>query len=168
MSYISGQSKSSCPKKSLFPSVHLPVTFALPNICDVIFFFGGGSFPLVYVNMYVKYALISVLVIWDGVCINDEPRVYSHNIDIGDSNAVETCQDYCFDEGFTFMGVEGKTWCRCGHTPPPLANRLAAGECDWECPGNSKETCGGAHKMNVYQIEKGDFSQILFKASDIR
>ena len=105
----------------------------------------------------VKYAIISVLVIWDGDCVNDQPRVYSHTKDIGDSNDVEACEEYCFDEGYNYMGVEGKTWCRCGHSPPPLANRLAEGDCDWECPGNSKETCGGAYKMNVYQIEKGDF-----------
>ena len=107
--------------------------------------------------MCVKYTIISFLVTWDGACVRNNPRVYSHGTDIGGSNGVEACKDYCSNEGFNYMGVEAKTWCMCGHDPPPPASRLQQSDCDIECPGNNKETCGGAFKMNVYQIEKGDF-----------
>ena len=99
--------------------------------------------------------------------MNDQPRLYSHATNIGDSNDVEACEEYCYEEGYTYMGLEGKTWCRCGHDPPPLSSRLPEGDCDKACPGNSLETCGGGFKMNVYQIEQGYFAQICFIASDI-
>lgn len=72
-----------------------------------------------------------------------------------DGGSVEYCMSQC--QGFTYFGVEYSNECYCGNTIG-AGSALVAGAtvdatgCNMVCGGNSSEYCGGANRLNMYQV----------------
>ncbi|XP_061173301.1 zonadhesin-like [Saccostrea echinata] len=64
---------------------------------------------------------------------------------------ISSCKELCRKRGKKYAGVQHRNECFCGNTMrryPKKADR----ECSYPCSGNSKEKCGAAWRMNVYQL----------------
>ena len=89
-----------------------------------------------------------------GDCYND----YGHVLIRGkadrlwDDNSIEACIAHC--EGYKFAGLGDGSACHCGNTAPPSSNLVPPGECNYKCPGNQSQNCGGAWRMNIYHLGK--------------
>ncbi|XP_006813094.1 uncharacterized protein LOC102803089 [Saccoglossus kowalevskii] len=62
----------------------------------------------------------------------------------------EFCADYCYGIGQIFAANEEGDRCFCGINYMKHGPR-SDDECDTGCPGNSSQTCGGVHRMSVYE-----------------
>ncbi|TVY25082.1 WSC domain-containing protein [Lachnellula hyalina] len=79
---------------------------------------------------------------------------------------VEYCVDYCVSRGFSVAGLEFSSQCFCDNSIPadrapipslePMCS--AVGNCAMPCSGDSKEVCGGASLISLYQKCKGNGS----------
>lgn len=63
---------------------------------------------------------------------------------------VESCTNLCQQQGFQYAGVEYGRECYCGNQILAPGAPASSG-CNMACTGNSKELCGGASRMNLYQ-----------------
>ena len=64
---------------------------------------------------------------------------------------IESCQNYCYSEGYLFAGLEDGELCYCDnsiHGQPVTAN---ASDCNLPCKGNPAEICGAENRLSVYQ-----------------
>ncbi|KAK4188599.1 WSC domain-containing protein [Podospora australis] len=70
---------------------------------------------------------------------------------------VEACAEIC--EGYTYFGLESTSECMCGNE---LGGEAAPEEeCSELCPGNPEQWCGGADRLNVYQVKSSMTSESI-------
>ncbi|KAG4032100.1 hypothetical protein MFRU_007g00140 [Monilinia fructicola] len=74
---------------------------------------------------------------------------YTPNITANDNNM---CQEACYGLAqYTFAGTEYTSQCYCGNTPPPLAAQdLTDTLCNFACPGDLNDACGGTGYISVF------------------
>ncbi|RDW73720.1 hypothetical protein BP5796_07162 [Coleophoma crateriformis] len=67
-------------------------------------------------------------------------------------NTIESCLTACKASGFKYFGVEYGSECWCGNRIK-RTSILAADQssCNYPCPGNPSELCGGGWRLNVYK-----------------
>ena len=99
---------------------------------------------------------------WNGNCVRDSPdRLLPINAvpewnNLGGpfpSNTPARCIEACQDQGFLFAGVQYGNECWCGNDAPPEDKIVNMMECNYPCPGDSSQKCGGFWRMNVYRID---------------
>merc|ERR1712072_993454 len=88
---------------------------------------------------------------------SSKPDILAHEATSGTkgspSNSKENCVVMCRMDGYggdDLVGVEYGTQCFCGHgfavkQPHPSQ------KCNRKCPGNSSDTCGGSHAIEVFK-----------------
>ncbi|KAI9662067.1 MAG: hypothetical protein M1829_006206 [Trizodia sp. TS-e1964] len=66
---------------------------------------------------------------------------------------VEKCVDFCTGKGFSIAGLEYSVECYCDNSVPDDRKPTPGlpGACEMPCGGNSKEFCGGAQLLSLYQ-----------------
>lgn len=90
---------------------------------------------------------------WNYVgCYTDSPAARGLNMGgYNDDQMTDAkCIEYCDQAGYGRAGVEYWRECYCGYevdAPSTLANDS---NCNFPCPGNSDEPCGGSGYMNVF------------------
>jgi len=83
---------------------------------------------------------------------------------------VEACAALCFAKGYNWMGVEDGNQCFCNGAGVINGATLSPGgdaDCGMTCAGNPQENCGGAAKLNVYQL-KGSSAKFVRAAGSKR
>jgi hypothetical protein len=89
-----------------------------------------------------------------GTDIAGQPRTLSGASTTDNTGmTVESCVDFCVAAGYTIAGMEFSTQCFCGNSIP-AANAPTPGlmgNCMMPCSGDSKEMCGGASLLSLYQ-----------------
>ncbi|KZT55639.1 WSC-domain-containing protein, partial [Calocera cornea HHB12733] len=63
---------------------------------------------------------------------------------------VEYCENWCQTRGFSLAGVRNGNQCACDNAIRNGNGVAAASACSLPCAGDSSETCGGGHYLNVY------------------
>jgi len=70
---------------------------------------------------------------------------------LSDVTSVEACITACSNSGYRYAGLEYFSQCFCGsqiiNNGPTVINAL---NCNYQCSGNSNETCGGSNAIQVY------------------
>jgi hypothetical protein len=66
------------------------------------------------------------------------------------TNSEESCGNFCSGLGFKYSGAEYANQCFCGNTLPPELVRSEG--CQYACPGNPTESCGGDYAIQVYEL----------------
>ncbi|CAN0347628.1 unnamed protein product [Ectocarpus sp. 6 AP-2014] len=64
------------------------------------------------------------------------------------SMAKEMCEAEC--TGNTYFGMQYGRECFCGGGSTDLLQHGESTSCDYECPGDSDQVCGGFYAMSVY------------------
>lgn len=74
---------------------------------------------------------------------------YNPNTTANDNNM---CQEACYGLAqYSFAGTEYTSQCYCGNTPPPLAAQdLTDTLCNFACPGDLNDACGGTGYISVF------------------
>ncbi|CAD6446517.1 86c7ab1a-b181-4c17-907e-67653ddef4d4 [Sclerotinia trifoliorum] len=74
---------------------------------------------------------------------------YTPNTTANDNNM---CQEACYGLAqYSFAGTEYTSQCWCGNTPPPLAAQdVTDALCNFACPGDSNDACGGTGYISVF------------------
>lgn len=67
----------------------------------------------------------------------------------GSGQSSTDCANHCFSAGFSIAGTENGAQCFCGNTMTSTT-KMADGDCDLACVGNSSEMCGGRSRLSVY------------------
>ncbi|XP_062568021.1 uncharacterized protein LOC134230272 isoform X2 [Saccostrea cucullata] len=82
-------------------------------------------------------------------CFQDQPnRTLSGINRMGDYKlTVERCRDFCTD--YQFYGVEFGGQCFCGNFFTSFI-KTPENECNMKCKGDTRQTCGGANRINIY------------------
>ena len=62
------------------------------------------------------------------------------------------CQNYCNGEGYSYFGLQYRKHCFCGHALPAIEFLTDDSDCNMPCDGDPNVMCGGAWRMNVYEI----------------
>ena len=52
-------------------------------------------------------------------------------------------------------------WCLCGNSRPSQSYKVAEADCNMTCPIDEQESCGGQWRMNVYELNLPQESQII-------
>lgn len=65
------------------------------------------------------------------------------------TNSVEACALYCYQNGFNLAGAEYATECYCAAV---LSSIITSSACTMSCPGNSSEACGGSDALTVVDV----------------
>ncbi|GFZ50872.1 Endo-1,3-alpha-glucanase agn1 [Saitozyma sp. JCM 24511] len=92
---------------------------------------------------------------WTSVgCVQDgSSRVLTGPSSTSSSMTVESCQSYCYSNGYALAGVEYGDECHCGNAlSNGLGGSLSSSSCNMACAGSSSETCGGFYTMNLYRM----------------
>ncbi|XPS68135.1 hypothetical protein M3J09_000426 [Ascochyta lentis] len=89
-------------------------------------------------------------------CLTDsvEARALSLFQTSEDDMTVFACTSSCKALGYTLAGLEYSRQCFCGDSIDNNATMTDEG-CDMTCVGNSSEFCGGADRLNLYELEAG-------------
>ena len=67
------------------------------------------------------------------------------------SNTRELCTSACVASGYTIAGVQNTTACLCGNAlNTQSAVQVVDSSCRYNCPGNSKEICGGNSRLSLF------------------
>ncbi|OCF40235.1 hypothetical protein I317_05928, partial [Kwoniella heveanensis CBS 569] len=73
------------------------------------------------------------------------------------TNTGEVCARQCNILGYTIAGTEYSEQCYCGNafTNGATGNIIdtltdGTGQCNYPCPGNSAQMCGGANRLSIY------------------
>ncbi|KAK6593884.1 WSC domain-containing protein-like protein 3 [Botrytis cinerea] len=68
------------------------------------------------------------------------------------ANSNNMCQEACYGLAqYSFAGTEYTSQCWCGNTPPPLASQdLTNALCNFACPGDPTDGCGGTGYISVF------------------
>lgn len=102
---------------------------------------------------------------WFGKCVKNigNDKSLPKLIWTKSSNKAETCIQACRDKGYAFAGVQAIRKCVCGTDPPPASNILNITDCNYFCPEDTEQRCGGKEKANVYltNSEKKILLQII-------
>eukprot|EP00092_Neocalanus_flemingeri_P076238 GFUD01094536.1.p1 GENE.GFUD01094536.1~~GFUD01094536.1.p1 ORF type:complete len:168 (-),score=11.70 GFUD01094536.1:136-603(-) len=103
--------------------------------------------------------------VFDGQCVKDNipNRVLDAGyVNLTGVNTPELCIAKCkvmptklpnTAPGYKLAGVEFGYQCFCGNAVTPLS-LVSKTECDYPCPGNAREMCGGRNRMNVFATGK--------------
>ncbi|EJT99498.1 WSC-domain-containing protein, partial [Dacryopinax primogenitus] len=93
------------------------------------------------------YNSLSRRATWTNIgCVTDSrARALTGTSQTTSSNTVESCQQFCSTGGYVYAGVEYGNECYCGNS---LSN--GPSDCNVVCAGNSRETCGGSFRLNLY------------------
>ncbi|KAL8790506.1 MAG: hypothetical protein Q9195_006337 [Heterodermia aff. obscurata] len=85
-------------------------------------------------------------------CYTDDPnnRALKGASTSNEVLTVELCAAIC--KGSTYFGVEYFRECYCGSTLSSSSVSAPASECNASCAGDSKEICGGASRLDLYQF----------------
>ncbi|KIJ92655.1 hypothetical protein K443DRAFT_423387 [Laccaria amethystina LaAM-08-1] len=65
-------------------------------------------------------------------------------------NSQESCGNFCSGLGFKYSGVENADQCFCGNVLPPELVKSVG--CQYMCPGNPTQSCGGNNAIQVYEL----------------
>merc|ERR1712080_425264 len=98
---------------------------------------------------------------WDGQCVEDlgkqhlnfkQAHKHTQGLDgfLTTANSVTKCIQSCLEEGYSFAAMEDGYQCFCGNDPPPTGLILPQSRCNYRCPGDESQFCGGFRTMNVY------------------
>ncbi|KAL8855001.1 MAG: hypothetical protein Q9221_000197 [Calogaya cf. arnoldii] len=79
------------------------------------------------------------------------PQVYADN-----QNTNDRCQTVCNNGKYVFSGTEYHIECYCGNTPPANVYKSDEIFCNYDCSGDSSQTCGGL------QVDAGGFISIYY------
>ncbi|CAN0199427.1 unnamed protein product [Ectocarpus sp. 12 AP-2014] len=60
----------------------------------------------------------------------------------------EMCEEEC--TGNTYFGMQYGRECFCGGSSTDLLEHGESSACNYECPGDSDQVCGGFYAMSVY------------------
>ncbi|PAA92801.1 hypothetical protein BOX15_Mlig021499g1, partial [Macrostomum lignano] len=82
------------------------------------------------------------------VHLNNEDENLKYRISTSESMTIESCQKDCSRYTYRYFGVANKTECYCGDS---LRKEQTSNECNYRCPGNLKQICGGSEYMVVYE-----------------
>ena len=87
-----------------------------------------------------------------GECISNylENRVLTGHYFASQKMTIEMCISGCQEKGFPFSGLQERKKCFCGEAPAEGFQWAWLDECDDDCAGDSKQTCGGSNAMSLY------------------
>ena len=110
---------------------------------------------LVNISFYLPHMYITFPDSWTGQCVKDSssrvlPEVNSWHFP---NMTRSKCIEACLHSGFSFAGVQTGHECWCGNVAPPADIIVPLSECNFGCPGDSTEKCGGAWRMNVFETQ---------------
>ena len=97
---------------------------------------------------------------WLGQCVTNNGG-FSIALDLVEPNKPEVCIQACRDRGYSLAGVQNIKECYCGSSSPPVSAILGDSECNYPCPGDGTQRCGGHRKANVFET-KSKFSFYLW------
>lgn len=60
-------------------------------------------------------------------------------------NDPQVCANKCGYQGYHYSAVEYTTQCFCGNVLSPDSTKLSESSCNYTCPGDSSEICGGTY-----------------------
>ena len=96
----------------------------------------------------------------NGQCVEDNrSRLYTGFVELKSNNTPRNCINKCLKmhkgstiatPGYAFAGVQNGYQCFCGQSHISKEVFRPAEECNFKCPGDSKHSCGGSWRMNVY------------------
>ncbi|CAM9751286.1 unnamed protein product, partial [Ectocarpus sp. 6 AP-2014] len=83
-------------------------------------------------------------------CYQDESDARIMELALTDSSSMtmEMCEAEC--TGNTFFGMQYGRECFCGGSSTDLLEHGESSACNYECPGDSDQVCGGFYAMSVY------------------
>ncbi|CBJ30862.1 conserved unknown protein [Ectocarpus siliculosus] len=83
-------------------------------------------------------------------CYQDESDARIMELALTDSSSMtkERCEAEC--TGNTYFGMQYGRECFCGGSSTDLLQHGESTSCDYECPGDSDQVCGGFYAMSVY------------------
>ncbi|CAN0113075.1 unnamed protein product [Ectocarpus sp. 12 AP-2014] len=83
-------------------------------------------------------------------CYQDESDARIMELALTDSSSMtkEMCEAEC--TGNTYFGMQYGRECFCGGSSTDLLQHGESTACDYECPGDSDQSCGGLYAMSVY------------------
>ncbi|CBN78573.1 conserved unknown protein [Ectocarpus siliculosus] len=105
-----------------------------------------GGFDAANVYLFTGETSTSSLV----GCYQDESdaRIMEFALTDTSSMTMEMCEAEC--SGNTYFGMQYGTECFCGGESTDLLQHGESTACDYECPGDSEQVCGGFYAMSVY------------------
>lgn len=90
---------------------------------------------------------------WDALgCYTDSvsPRALSGTaMQINAKLTPQACISHCSSLHFAYAGLEYGKECHCGNSLKQ-SKKSAAGQCNMKCTGDSKSTCGGSSRLQLY------------------
>lgn len=75
-------------------------------------------------------------------------RAFYGKVVYDDTLTIESCASAC--AGFNYFGVEYRRECWCANQLTPGTNTAPAAECNYKCPGDATQSCGGDWRLNVF------------------
>ncbi|CAN0464178.1 unnamed protein product, partial [Ectocarpus sp. 12 AP-2014] len=83
-------------------------------------------------------------------CYQDESDARIMELALTDSSSMtmEMCEEEC--TGNTYFGMQYGRECFCGGSSTDLSEHGESSACNYECPGNSDQVCGGFYAMSVH------------------
>uniref|UniRef100_A0A1I8JGI9 WSC domain-containing protein n=1 Tax=Macrostomum lignano TaxID=282301 RepID=A0A1I8JGI9_9PLAT len=75
-------------------------------------------------------------------------RNLKYHISTSESMTIESCQKDCSRYTFRYFGV-ARTECCCGDSK--VNRKISLNRCNYRCPGNLMQICGGINWMVVYE-----------------
>ncbi|CAM9641661.1 unnamed protein product [Ectocarpus sp. 4 AP-2014] len=83
-------------------------------------------------------------------CYQDESDARIMELALTDSSSMTTemCETEC--TGNTYFGMQYGRECFCGGSSTDLLEHGESSACNYECPGDSDQVCGGFYAMSVY------------------
>ena len=67
-------------------------------------------------------------------------------------NSPRACANHCRREGYRFSGVEYRTQCFCGHGISNKSIKYPSSKCNYKCPRDKNQKCGGVWAINVSEL----------------
>ncbi|RSL47522.1 hypothetical protein CEP54_013369 [Fusarium duplospermum] len=82
-------------------------------------------------------------------CFTDSTsaRVLPNSLNLA-GNTPAKCKTACADAGYTYAGVEFGSQCFCAAAPAQAL--VPSTECNYACPGDSAQTCGGFNAIQIF------------------
>ena len=80
--------------------------------------------------------------------------------DFDHTNTPAECANFCKD--YKYFGVESSQECYCGNALFHNEKKNE-GECNYKCPGNNNQRCGGRWKINVYEVRSSSGKLMVWK-----
>ncbi|KAF9051932.1 WSC domain-containing protein [Panaeolus papilionaceus] len=81
-------------------------------------------------------------------------RLLTYRFALPNDNKVETCTALCQSNGYALAGIEYGTECWCDHYLP-YGGQVPDAECNFSCPGDPLQRCGGSMRLQIYLNSAG-------------